>query len=112
MFQKKWIVFAILIFIVVFPCSSYAVNLRGRIDGRNQFTGAPYAIGGATVDLYIQGPRGWQQVGRYTTGSGGMYYFQNILPGNYVLQINGKQNYPITVSNQPNQDLPLIVIQY
>lgn len=112
MLVKKHIVLLILIFFLGFPCISNATNLRGRIDGQNQFTGIPYPIGGTVADLYIQGAAGWQLVARYITGSDGMYYLQNILPGNYVLQINGRQNYTIRVFDQPYQDLPPIVIQY
>lgn len=100
----------ILFFIV--PVISDATNIRGRIEGANQYSRAPYPLGGVAVDLYMQSPRGWQPAGRYITGSDGMYYFQNIFSGNYSIQINGRQNYPLTVFNQPYQDLPPIFINY
>ncbi len=113
MLRRKCIALVIVIFFVIIPCISDAANfLRGRVNGLNQYSGAPYPIGGAAVDLFIQVPGGWQLVARYITGLDGMYFFQNIFPGYYVLQINGRQNYPITVFNQPYQDLPPIVIQY
>ena len=112
MLIRKYITLVIVIFIMIIPSISAAADLRGRIDGLNRYTGAPYPIGGATVALFIQAPGGWQPVARYITGLDGMYFFQNIFPGYYVLQINGRQNYPITVFNQPYQDLPPVVIQY
>jgi len=104
-----------LIFVVLFilaPIIVSATNLRGRIEGFNQYYKSTYPLAGVTVDLYFQGPGGWQQIGRYITGSDGMYYFQNLYQGYYSLQINGRQNYPITVLNVPYQDLPPIMITY
>lgn len=112
MLSKKCITLFIIICIVAITSSSYAANLRGRVDGLNQYTGDPYPIGNAVVDLYFQGPYGWKPIAKYITGFNGMYFFQNIIPGAYVLQINGRQNYPVTVYNQPFQDLPPILIQY
>ncbi|MFH0994690.1 MAG: hypothetical protein V1844_04230 [Pseudomonadota bacterium] len=112
MLIRKCITLVIVIFFVIIPCISDAGNLRGRVDGRNQYSDAPYPIGGAAVVLFIKGPGDWQPVAKCITGLDGMYFFQNILPGPYALQINGRQNYPITVLNQPDQDLPPIVIQY
>lgn len=112
MLIRKSIIIAMALSIMLIPSISAAVDLRGRIDGRNQYTGAPYPIGGANVSLFIQTPGGWQPVATYMTGFDGMYFFRNIFPGYYVLQINGRQNYPITVFNQPFQDLPPVVIQY
>jgi protocatechuate 3,4-dioxygenase beta subunit len=112
MSSRIYIVLFVLMFIVTTPCISDAANLRGRIYGKNQFSRAPYPIGGVVADLYIQKSSGWQPVAKFRTGSDGMYYFREILPGDYVLQINRIQNYPITVVDEHNQDLLPIVIQY
>lgn len=112
MLTRKYIMLVIVICFVIIPLISDAANLRGRVEGRNQYSGAPYPIGGAAVALFNQGPGGWRLVAKYITGLDGMYFFQNILPGYYVLQINDRQNYPITVFNQPYQDVSPIVIQY
>lgn len=90
---------------------SYAGNLRGRIHALNQYS-TPYPVANITVDLYAQSPTGWVFLSRYITEPDGMYYFQNVFPGYYSLQINGRQNYPIMVANQFWQDLPPIFMQY
>jgi len=112
MLSRKCIALIIIIMAVI-TSNSYAAKIRGRVDGGNQYSGAPYPIGNVVVVLYYQsGPNTWQSIARYTTGFDGMYYFNNIDPGAYVIQLNGRQNYPITVSNQPYQDLPPILIRY
>ena len=109
---KKNVINIIFILFSIVPVISDATNIRGRIDGANQYYRAAYPLGGVAVDLYMQSPQGWRPAGRYITGSDGMYYFQNIFPGNYSIQINGRQNYPLTVFNQPYQDLPPIFLNY
>jgi hypothetical protein len=48
----------------------------------------------------------------YSTGIDGMYYFQNIAPGNYLLVINNNLNFPIRVNNMYLQDIPPILLRY
>lgn len=109
---KKLLAIALIAWLLYMPVLSYATDLRGLVVGQNQFRPTPYPIPGAIVDLYMQGPYGWVLVSRYITGGDGMYYFINISPGPYVLQINGRQNYPLGVLNQPYQDIGPIIIQY
>lgn len=98
--------------ILLVPVVLNATNLRGQITGKHQYTTTPYPIGGAVVVLYKQVSDGWKQAGKYVTSSDGMYFFQNVSAGNYSIQVNGRKNYPIAVSNQTYQDLPPIIIKY
>lgn len=105
----------LLLWLVTFlfvPFLSFATNVRGQVVGTNPFSSSPYPLPGMSVDLYSSGPTGWQMIYRFITGTDGMYYLQNILPGNYVIQINGRMNYPLAVINQPYQDVPPIIVAY
>ncbi|MCK5516460.1 MAG: hypothetical protein KAI39_06260 [Desulfobulbaceae bacterium] len=109
---QKHIKLIIIVLFLAIPIIGNATNLRGRIDGFNQNYNSSYPLVGVAVELYFQGLTGWQSVGRYITGADGMYYFRNIIPGYYSIQINGRQNYPVTVLKAPHQDLPPIMITY
>lgn len=76
MLTRKYIMLVIVICFVIIPLISDAANLRGRVEGRNQYSGAPYPIGGAAVALFNQGPGGWRLVAKYITGLDGMYFFK------------------------------------
>lgn len=112
MLKNIYNILLIAVLIIIIPSVSDATNLRGRIDGRNQYSGVPYPVGHASVNLYFQVPGGWRMIAGTRTGFNGMYFFKNIAPGYYVLQVNGRQNYPISVYNQPYQDIPPILLQY
>ena len=112
MLLRRYIALLVLTFLVAMPLVSDAANLRGRLDGQNRYSAAPYPIAGAVAELFVREPRGWRLLGRYITGSDGMYFFPEVMPGMYVLQINGRQNYPISVGTRPYQDLPPILISY
>lgn len=103
--------FIIIIFILV-PILSNATNLRGQIKGTNQYSRTPYPLGGVTIDLYFQTQQGWQHMGRYITGMDGMFYFTPMYNGNYAIQVNGRQNYPVFINGQAYQDLPPIILSY
>ena len=98
--------------LLLMPLITEATNLRGRIDAVNKYTKSPYPIGRVSVVLYLKKNKKWKSVGRYTTGTNGMYFFQNIKPGRYTIQVNRRSNYPITVVNKKSQDLPKIVLKY
>lgn len=114
MVLQKYIKLIIVVLFLTAPLILNAIDLRGRIDGYNRYYQAPYPLARVTVDLYVQDQYGWRQIGRYITGPDGMYYFQNVLYGyNYSIQVNGRQNYPITVFSSPlKQDLPPIILMY
>ena len=84
-----------------------ATDLRGRVEGQNAYASSPYAINGARVDLMDPGGR---QVASYLTGPDGMYYFRRISPGKYVVRVRNK-SYPITVRDEPAQDLGPVRVQ-
>lgn len=110
---KRYFRYLAIVVLVTASAIASATDLRGRIEGFNQYSRFPYPIGGAMVDLYVQTRPGiWQPAGRYITGPDGMYYFRNIYPGYYSLQVNGRQNYPVDVYNQRFQDLPPIILNY
>ncbi len=109
--RNTQIIIAMVCFLL-FPSILNAVDIRGRINGLNQYSPTPYPLGGMTIDLYWDNYGRWVYIARYITGPDGMYYFRNIQPGYYSLQINGRTNYSITISNIYNQDLPPIVITY
>ena len=88
-----------------------ATNLRGRVDIRHPYTGDLFPASGATVELILFTNFGPQLVYTYFTGSDGMYYMPNIIPGNYILRINGYLDYQIQVVNMPYQDLRPVLMQ-
>jgi hypothetical protein len=98
--------------LVFSPILSHATNLRGQVKGVNQYSSFSYPLGGVTVDLYYQSPQGVQPIGKYITGTDGMFYFNPMYNGRYYLQINGRQNYPVDIFNQNYLDLPPIVLNY
>jgi len=112
MLYRRYIALPVLIFLVAMPLASDAANLRGRLNGQNRYSAAPYPIAGAVVELFVREQNKWRSLGRDLTGSDGMYFFTEVKPGIYVLQINGRQNYPIRVEARPYQDLPPILISY
>lgn len=89
---------------------AWATDLRGRIDGYHPYAAQPFPMNGVRVDLWMMTPMGWQQVFATFTGPDGMYYLQNIMPGQYTLQVNGAMNYPIVVAPMDYQDLPPILL--
>jgi len=102
---------ALLALLILSVIPADATDLRGKVDGRNRYSPYPFPINGVRVDLYVWTGGGWQAIYNAFTGPDGMYYMRNIRPGNYVLNVNG-QNYPLSVSPNPYQDIPPIVISY
>lgn len=90
--------------------SAYAATVRGRLDRRDGY-GRNYAAAYVSVTLFNS------QLGRSApayTGSDGMYYFYNVPPGFYTLEIwlsPGKALvYRIQVYDQPYTDIsPLLI---
>ena len=104
----KTIAFTILLFLSEL---ALATNLRGRVDIRHPYTGDLFPASGATVELIVFTNFGPQLVYTYFTGSDGMYYMPNIIPGNYILRINGYLDYQVQVVNMPYQDLQPVLMQ-
>lgn len=106
------ILYVIVLFGSLFIQPIYSTNLRGQINGMNQYTKRMYPLQGVIVELYMQRSNKWKCSGRYITGNNGMYFFNNVVPGNYVVQVNNRSNYPINVKNRHLQDLSPILLQY
>ena len=100
-------------FTILFLLSALAMatNLRGRVDIRHPYSGDLFPASGATVELIVFTNFGPQLVYTYFTGSDGMYYMPNIMPGNYILRINGYMDYQVQVGNMPYQDLRPVLVQ-
>lgn len=107
----KTIKYFILI-VILFPSLSYATNLRGRVDAIHPYSNGPFPARDVIVQLFIQTPNGPSLVNQYFTGSDGMYYLQNIMPGQYILLINNTLNFPLIVFDTRFQDIPPILLRY
>lgn len=86
-----------------------ATDLRGRVDGRNNFSSTPFPLGGTALQLYRQDAGQLRLAASAFTGPNGMYYFRGVAPGRYVLQVQGRK-FPVQVGNAPLQDVPPLVI--
>lgn len=102
----------LIIILIFFPSLSLATNLRGRIDIVHSYSNAPFPARGAQVQLFAQTPRGPMLVRSYFTGGDGMYYLQNIPPGNYMLVVNNYLKFPLVVFNTRFQDIPPVLLRY
>jgi hypothetical protein len=89
-----------------------ATDIKGRINGTNAISKAPYPLKGISIDLYVEDLGKWIKKDTFLTNSDGMYYFKNVEVGNYTIQVNGKVNYPIEVLNKEAQELAPIIINY
>jgi hypothetical protein len=82
-----------------------AVDLRGRIDGRNPYNGAFYPLGNAEVQLVFGG----RIVMRTITGYDGFYYFRNAGPGPHQIVVNRSLRVNVTIFNRQYQDIAPIL---
>lgn len=105
----KYLVFLV---VILFPAICFATNLRGRVDAVHSYSNAPFPARGIQVQLFLETPEGPKLAASYATGGDGMYYLQNIAPGNYTLVVNNNLRFPITVSDTRFQDLPPVLIRY
>ena len=98
--------------LTLFSSGLLAASIRGQVATENPYSGLIKPVPGASVELFSKNPETgrWIQHGSYRTGYDGMYYFQDIRPGNYVLRINGDATYPVSVSERENQDIPRIIL--
>lgn len=103
-------------FIIAHAAYVHATDLRGRVDAIHGYSPAPFRIAGVQVTIFAQQPNPYTGI-TYTpiattvTGSDGMYYFRNIPPGNFVLQIGGV-NYPLQVFPQAAQDIQPALVRF
>ncbi|HPM85160.1 MAG TPA: SdrD B-like domain-containing protein, partial [Candidatus Anammoximicrobium sp.] len=71
-------------------------------DGNGIQDAGEFGMAGATVALFTAG--GVQVGASQTTGSGGLYLFTNLLPGEYYVQVTPPAGYLITAPNQGAND--------
>lgn len=102
-------IFALLTLLLLCVGTAAATDLRGRVDSRNPYNGAVYARSGAEVVLFAWNGSAWVPAVTTTSGTDGMYYMQQVAPGQYQLRINGLW-FPLAVANQPSQDVPAVVV--
>lgn len=86
-------------------------NLRGKIV--NQQTGE--AVIGVSVDIYLLNKETdkWVLIQSTVSGDNGFYFFSWIPPDDYVIQVNRRKNYNVSVrkinyEKQRYQDLPIL----
>ena len=107
--------FAIILSAVFISGTAYAqypgTNLRGQIV--SAYNGQ--AIPSAQVNLYFYNSyyQNWVIIASAYTDANGFYYFQYVVPGFYVIQVNQVKNYNIQVvminyNYYTYQDLPLL----
>ncbi len=89
------------IFMLVLQVCAEATELRGRIDGLIPSSGQTIPLSGVRVTLSSPGARDVTAV----TGPDGFYFFHNIAPGQYVIEVNGNR-YDVFVNPNGFQDVP------
>ncbi|NJB67151.1 hypothetical protein GGQ74_000791 [Desulfobaculum xiamenense] len=74
-------------------------SIRGLVTSRHPYTGQMFPSPGVMIELYrhdmMTGQ--WMHMGGTRTNGQGFYFFWNLQPGPYVLQVNGMQNFPVQV---------------
>lgn len=109
---KSTLLFALTIILVLVASFNYAETARGRLDkyGPDGISSAPHV----PVTLYSRKTE--QRSEPVYTGSDGMYWFDNLEPGEYILEIwsqgfnNEPSSYEIRVLDQLYTDIKPIVI--
>ena len=111
-FSMRKLILTGLILTMILSFSSIADSqiVRGRID--RQSPKGLYTASNVMVTIGLR--TGWRSLPAYT-GVDGMYYFYNVQPGDYILEIWGPgnkliQGYSIRALNQPYTDIRSIVI--
>ena len=101
----------VLMFSSITAVGASAATVRGRVDRRDMY-GRSYPASYVRVTLYSQ------RFGRSSpavTGPDGMYYFYNIAPGGYYLEVwvdpdKPPRSFTINVPERPYVDIPPILI--
>ena len=86
-------------------------TVRGKLERKGNSVNYPAAY----VRVTLAPSNAKSDITSVYTGSDGMYYFRNVPPGTYVLEIWGSQDkaimsFSIKVSNRPYTDLEPITI--
>lgn len=95
--------------LVMSGANSFAVDLRGRIDGHDRYRGY-YSAAKTEVVIYSDTGRDLKKRARTYTGRDGFYYFRNIKPGSHVIIVGGKVRVPIRINNTRFQDIDPILL--
>ena len=103
MIARQTVLAAVASFACLAPAAAGAGNLRGAVVLPPPLSGT----GPAGIPVTLSAP-GRPQRQTITSGSG-FYFFLGIPPGSYVLHV-GKNNYNVTVTSAPNQDIPPVVL--
>ena len=99
--------------ICLMAAAAGATNLRGRVDGRSVHSPYPFPAGRVSVALLVPDGAGhWRMAYSTMSGPDGMFYFVNIPPGNYVMQVAGRLNFNVSVGQMPQQDLAPVVVNF
>lgn len=112
MTQLKSVLLGALLLLCALAAS--AADISGRVDTQNPYVRYAYPFVYAPVYLFQWAPTGqWTLVNQTATDTSGMYYFRQLSPGSYVVQVNG-QNFPVEVDQAgPFQHiLPIFVRRF
>ena len=103
----------VLLFLSLFVTSGlYATNLFGKVVAQNRYNPGYYPLNEAVIELFIKKESQWSLVKKVITDSLGIFVFRDTAPGEYVIRVNGRLTYPVSVKDAKHQKLPPIVVQY
>eukprot|EP00831_Metopus_contortus_P066298 TRINITY_DN59147_c0_g1_i1.p6 TRINITY_DN59147_c0_g1~~TRINITY_DN59147_c0_g1_i1.p6 ORF type:complete len:125 (-),score=33.37 TRINITY_DN59147_c0_g1_i1:622-963(-) len=112
--RNRTVIAGLLLIVLLFLCAAPALAtiLRGRVDGMRPGRRGTFPVAQVRIDL-IQNMGGqWIRMGVAITGPDGMYYFEGVPPGMFILLLNGKDQYPLQVVPVPMQDIPPLLLMY
>ena len=93
---------------LAFVSTAAATDLRGRVESRNAYTGSTFVRQGAVITLLAWNGAQWIPLRQVVSGPDGMYYFPQVAPGPYLLNVNG-MTFNLQVSAVPYQDIPPVL---
>lgn len=88
-----------------------AATISGRILTTHEYAPNPFPAE-AQVILYAVSSgnvQGYKEIDRTYTGRDGLFYFYNVPPGRYIIQVEGR-NYPVEITD-PNQEVGPVRIE-
>jgi Carboxypeptidase regulatory-like domain len=93
--------------LLIFPALTNAGTIRGRVMATHESAGRAFAVAQVTVILYrgAPGSSAFQPVSQTSTGSDGLYSFEDVPKGEYSVQIRHPKVKPdsyqrVTVSDE------------
>lgn len=107
---RKLLISIVLIGAILFTSSKVAnaTDIRGLVAIRDSSSGKLINVNQTEVVLYdiVGGER--RELGRTYTGSDGLYYFNNISPGDYLIIVGGRE-LSINISGEILNIEPIII---